>query len=103
MSTNTGGAVNLNYGIDDVPKPFYKALGLGMQHVLTMFGATILVPLIVGPALGFQGAQIAILISSVFIASGIATAIQVTIGSRLPIVQGVSFACLGGFFAIAGS
>jgi solute carrier family 23 (nucleobase transporter), member 1 len=103
MSTNTGGAVNLNYGIDDVPKPFYKALGLGMQHVLTMFGATILVPLIVGPALGFQGAQIAILISSVFIASGIATAIQVTIGSRLPIVQGVSFAFLGGFFAIAGS
>lgn len=103
MSTTTSGALNLNYGIDDVPKPFYKALGLGMQHVLTMFGATILVPLIVGPALGFQGAQIAILISSVFIASGIATAIQVTIGSRLPIVQGVSFAFLGGFFAIAGS
>jgi uracil-xanthine permease len=103
MSATTSGALNLNYGLDDVPKPFYKALGLGMQHVLTMFGATILVPLIVGPALGFQGADIAILISSVFIASGIATAIQVTIGSRLPIVQGVSFAFLGGFFAIAGS
>jgi solute carrier family 23 (nucleobase transporter), member 1 len=103
MSATTSGALDLNYGLDDVPKPFYKALGLGMQHVLTMFGATILVPLIVGPALGFRGADIAILISSVFIASGIATAIQVTIGSRLPIVQGVSFAFLGGFFAIAGS
>jgi solute carrier family 23 (nucleobase transporter), member 1 len=103
MSATSNSALDLNYGLDDVPKPFYKALGLGMQHVLTMFGATILVPLIVGPALGFQGAQIAILISSVFIASGIATAIQVTIGSRLPIVQGVSFAFLGGFFAIAGS
>lgn len=103
MSATSNSALDLNYGLDDVPKPFYKALGLGMQHVLTMFGATILVPLIVGPALGFQGAQIAVLISSVFIASGIATAIQVTIGSRLPIVQGVSFAFLGGFFAIAGS
>ena len=103
MSATSNSALDLNYGLDDVPKPFYKALGLGVQHVLTMFGATILVPLLVGPALGFQGAQIAILISSVFIASGIATAIQVTIGSRLPIVQGVSFAFLGGFFAIAGS
>lgn len=103
MATTDGGAIGLNYGLDDVPKPFTKALGLGMQHVLTMFGATILVPLIVGPALGFQGADIAILISSVFIASGIATAIQLTIGSRLPIVQGISFAFLGGFFAIAGS
>jgi solute carrier family 23 (nucleobase transporter), member 1 len=103
MSATSSGALDLNYGLDDVPKPFIKALGLGMQHVLTMFGATILVPLIVGPALGFQGRDIAILISSVFIASGIATAIQVTIGSRLPIVQGVSFAFLGGFFAISGT
>ncbi len=103
MAPTDGGGIELNYGLDDVPRPFPKALGLGMQHVLTMFGATILVPLIVGPALGFQGADVAILISSVFIASGIATAIQLTIGSRLPIVQGISFAFLGGFFAIAGS
>lgn len=103
MSATSNSVLDLNYGLDDVPKPFYKAIGLGIQHVLTMFGATILVPLLVGPALGFQGAEIAVLISSVFIASGIATAIQVTVGSRLPIVQGVSFAFLGGFFAIAGS
>lgn len=95
-------SLKLNYGIDDVPKPFPKALGLGLQHVLTMFGATILVPFLVGPALGFEGADIGVLISSVFIASGIATALQVTIGTRLPIVQGVSFAFLAPFFAIAG-
>ncbi len=96
------GAHDLSYGLDEVPKPLPKAVGLGLQHVLTMFGATILVPVIVGPALGFQGADIAILISSVFIASGIATALQLTIGSRLPIIQGVSFAFLAPFFAIAG-
>jgi solute carrier family 23 (nucleobase transporter), member 1 len=105
MSTSEAqiGQLDLNYGLDDVPKPFPKAIGLGFQHVLTMFGATILVPIIMAPALGFEGADIAILISSVFIASGIATALQLTIGSRLPIIQGVSFAFLAPFFAIAGS
>ncbi len=92
----------LNYGLDETPKPWPKAVGLGLQHVLTMFGATIAVPFIIGGALGLEGVSLAILISSVFIASGVATAIQVTIGTRLPIVQGVSFAFLGPFFAIAG-
>jgi nucleobase transporter 1/2 len=99
----TSGVSDLQYGLDEVPKPFPKALGLGLQHVLTMFGATIAVPFIIGGALGFEGADLAILISSVFIASGVATAIQVAIGSRLPIVQGVSFAFLGPFFAIAAT
>lgn len=96
-------ALDLNYGVDDVPKPFGRALGLSLQHVLTMFGATIAVPLILAGPLGFDAAQTAILISSAFIASGIATALQLTIGSRLPIVQGVSFAFLGAFFAIIGA
>ncbi len=100
VSTQSPAHVELNYGLDDVPKPFPKALGLGLQHVLTAFGATIAVPLILGPAMGFDVAQIAILISSVFIASGLATVIQVMFGTRLPIVQGVSFAFLGPFFAI---
>lgn len=65
-----------------------------------MFGATVAVPLIVGPAMGMDAAQMGILVSSVMIASGIATALQVNIGTRLPIIQGVSFAFLGTFFAI---
>jgi solute carrier family 23 (nucleobase transporter), member 1 len=97
---STTGRLELNYGLDDVPKPFTKALGLGVQHVLTMFGATVLVPLLLGPAMGMDTVQIAILASSVFIASGIATFLQVSIGSRLPIIQGVSFAFLVPFFAI---
>jgi solute carrier family 23 (nucleobase transporter), member 1 len=100
MSASSPTQVPLNYGLDDVPKPFPKALGLGLQHVLTMFGATILVPLILGPAMGMSTTEIGILVSSVFICSGVATALQVTIGSRLPIIQGVSFAFLVPFFAI---
>jgi nucleobase transporter 1/2 len=103
MAATPAGQMELNYGLEDVPKPFAKALGLGLQHVLTMFGATIAVPLLLGPAMGMDTTQIAILISSVFMASGIATILQITIGSRLPIVQGVSFAFLGPFFAIIGA
>ena len=103
MAATPADQIDLTYGPDDVPRPFPKALGLGLQHVLTMFGATIAVPLLLGPAMGMDTTQIAILISAVFIASGIATILQVVVGSRLPIVQGVSFAFLGPFFAIIGA
>lgn len=100
MSTASPSRVDLNYGLEDVPKPFTRALGLGLQHVLTMFGATVLVPLLLGPQMEMDPVQIGILVSSVFICSGIATYLQLTVGSRLPIIQGVSFAFLVPFFAI---
>jgi solute carrier family 23 (nucleobase transporter), member 1 len=99
MSGTPARPVDLNYGLDDVPRPLASA-GLGIQHVLTMFGATVAVPLILGPAMDMSPDQLAILVSSVMICSGIATFIQVRFGTRLPIIQGVSFAFLGPFFAI---
>ena len=88
------------YPIDSKP-PLGRALVLGTQHVLTMFGATVSVPLLFyGPKqLNMSAGELAILISSVMICSGVATLLQVTIGSRLPIIQGVSFSFLGAFFA----
>jgi len=97
------GAIDLAYGLDDRPKPFPKALALGTQHVLTMFGATVAVPFIVAPFLDFDAAQLAILLSAVFITSAVATILQVTLGSRLPIVQGMSFAFLGPVIGIAAA
>ena len=44
-------ARNMIYGINDRP-PFVIMLLSGAQHVLTLFGATTLVPLIFGPAMG---------------------------------------------------
>lgn len=88
------------YGLDDVPRPFLRALFLGVQHVLTMFGATVAVPLLLGPAMKFTVDEIAVLVSSVMVASGVATLLQVNVGTRLPIIQGVSFSFLGPFFAI---
>jgi nucleobase transporter 1/2 len=87
------------YKLDDRP-PFHRALVLGLQHTLTMFGATVSVPLLLGPHMGMSHEQIAVLISSVMLCSGLATFLQATFGSRLPIIQGVSFSFLAAFFAI---
>lgn len=100
QSTQPPPPVRVIYGIDDVPRPFWRSLLLGLQHVLTMFGATVSVPLLLGPAMGFNADEIGLLVSAVMVASGVATLLQVNIGSRLPIVQGMSFAFLGPFFAI---
>ena len=103
------------YGLDDRP-PLVRAVGLGLQHVLTMFGSTVAVPLIFGPALwpvpkelpeavraqltDLQLTNTALLISSVMLCSGVATLLQTTWGSRLPIVQGISFSFIAAFLGI---
>ena len=89
----------LLYGLEDKP-PLGKAVVLGLQHVLTMFGSTVAVPLLLGPMMGLDTAGIALLISSVMLCSGVATLLQASFGSRLPIIQGVSFSFLSAFFGI---
>lgn len=85
-------AKEIIYKMNDMPKPFGKWAVLGFQHVFALFGATTLVPLIFGPAIGMDKLQIGVFISSVYLAMGIATLLQVFwIGSGLPIVQGSSF------------
>jgi len=82
----------LAYGVDDRP-PFPIMILAGFQHVLTLFGATTLVPLIFGPAMGMDSTQIGFFISCVYFTMGVATLIQThpKLGSGLPIVQGSSF------------
>lgn len=87
------------YGLDDKP-PFPRAVVLGVQHVLTMFGSTVAVPLLLAPAMQMDAAETALLISSVMLCSGVATLLQATLGSRLPIIQGVSFSFLAAFSGV---
>ena len=87
------------YGLDDRPPPG-RAWIFALQHVLTMFGSTVAVPLLLAPLLKLDATGTALLISSVMLCSGVATLLQVTVGSRLPIVQGVSFSFLGAFIFI---
>jgi nucleobase transporter 1/2 len=111
-------ASSMIYGLDDKP-PFPRAVVLALQHVLTMFGSTIVVPLMFGPLLWpipeglpedvfaeltkLQLTNTALLISSVMLCSGIATFLQSTFGSRLPIIQGVSFSFLAAFGSIVAT
>ena len=83
----------LRYQIDEHPKLSVLPL-FGLQHVLTMLGATVAVPSIIAGAYGLNSAQTALLISNVLIAMGLATLIQTRFGTRLPIIQGSSFAFL---------
>lgn len=89
----------MNYTVTDIPS-LGTSLLLGLQHYLTMLGATVLIPLIVCPAMGANGQQTSQVISSIFFVSGINTLLQTTIGDRLPIVQGGSFAYLPTTFQI---
>jgi len=92
------------YGVDDKP-PFPVMILAGAQHVLTLFGATTLVPLIFGPAMGMDAMQIASFISCVYFGMGIATLIQThpKLGSGLPIVQGSSFSFIPSVMTIIGA
>lgn len=72
-----------------------KAFSLGLQHVLAMYAGAILVPIIVGGALGFTSQQLAYLIAIDLLTCGIATLLQSWknkyFGIGLPIVLGTSF------------
>ena len=93
---------NLIYALEDRP-PLGRAILLALQHVLTMFGSTVSIPLLFGPVMGMDAKQIGLLVSSVMLCSGLATLIQSTYGARLPIIQGVSFSFIAAFFYIIAS
>ncbi|MBS7660825.1 purine permease [Pseudomonas lalucatii] len=76
----------------------------GLQHVLTMYGGIIAVPLIVGQAAGLSPSDIGLLIAASLFVGGLATLLQTLglpfFGCRLPLVQGVSFASVSTIVAI---
>ncbi len=90
------------YPLGSKPK-WGLAVLLGIQQYLTMFGATVLIPFIVGGAMGLPGDQLALMISTIFFTSGLCTLIQQSpLGNKLPVVQGGTFSFLGPTFAIIG-
>ncbi|WP_298715561.1 nucleobase:cation symporter-2 family protein [uncultured Oceanisphaera sp.] len=82
-------------------------IAYGFQHVLTMYGGIIAVPLIVGQAAGLGSAEIGMLIAASLFIGGIATLLQTMglpfFGCQLPLVQGVSFASVATIVAIVTS
>ena len=68
----------------------------GFQHVLTMYGGIVAVPLIVAEAAGMSASDAGLLVTACLFMGGVATLLQTIglpfFGCRLPLVQGVSFA-----------
>jgi len=89
----------LTYSVTDVP-PIGLSILLGIQHYLTMLGATFLIPTLICPAMGANVQQTGQVVSTIFFVSGLNTLIQTSIGDRLPIVQGGSFSYLPAVFGI---
>ena len=78
---------------------------LGIQHIAAMCAGAMAVPIILGNILGLDSVQINHLVSASFMMAGLGTLIQTLgiknfIGSRLPMVEGVSFAGVGALSAI---
>ncbi|MEK5039354.1 nucleobase:cation symporter-2 family protein [Sporosarcina sp. FSL K6-3457] len=83
-----------------------KATALGLQHVLAMYAGAVLVPLIVGDALGLTSTQLTYLVSIDILMCGVATILQIMnnrfFGIGLPVVLGCSFTAVGPMIAIGG-
>lgn len=90
------------YTIEDKP-PIGESIFLGIQHYLTMFGATVLIPIILAGAMKMPPKETTLLIATIFLCSGITTWLQSTIGNRLPVIQGGSFSFLPPAFVIIGA
>lgn len=82
-------------------------LSLGLQHVLAMYGGAIVVPLIVGGAIGLTQQQLTYLVAIDLFMCGIATLLQVWknrfFGIGLPVVLGCTFTAVGPMIQIGSS
>ncbi|WP_018332322.1 nucleobase:cation symporter-2 family protein [Actinomycetospora chiangmaiensis] len=88
--------------------PLPRLLVLGLQHLFIMYAGAIAVPLIVGPAVGLDESDIAILVSADLLVCGIASIIQSAgigriLGVKLPVVAGATFTVLNPMIIIANS
>ena len=72
-----------------------KAMVLGLQHLLAMYSGSILVPMMIGQALGYNSEQLTYLVSTDIFMCGVATFLQLQLnkyfGIGLPVVLGVAF------------
>lgn len=81
-----------------------RTTALGIQHVLAMYAGAVIVPLIVGEAIGLNSVQLTYLVSIDILMCGVATILQIMnnrfFGIGLPVVLGCTFTAVGPMIAI---
>lgn len=75
-----------------------KAMVLGLQHLLAMYSGSILVPMMIGQALGYNSEQLTYLVSTDIFMCGVATFLQLQLNKYFGIGlrrvrRGVSISC----------
>lgn len=89
---------------EDARLPLGRTLLYGAQHVLSMYGGVVAVPLIVGTAAGLSTADVGLLVACALLVSGLTTLLQSLgvpfIGARLPLVQGTTFGAVSTMLVI---
>lgn len=87
--------------------PLKQAVPFGLQHVLAMFVANITPMIILANVVGIDASLSASLVQNCMIIAGLGTLVQLypvwRIGSRLPIVMGISFTFLSLAIVIASA
>lgn len=95
LSTSDATRTGVRGRPEDERLPILSSFAYGFQHVLSMYGGIIAVPLIIGSAAELTPAQIGTLIAAALFVGGLATLLQTVglplFGCQLPLVQGVSF------------
>lgn len=88
----------------DAPVSFWKGIPFGLQHVLAMFVANLAPIFLVTAAAHLSAQESAIIIQSGLLVAGLGTCLQLygiwRIGSRLPMVTGISFTYVAAAIAI---
>ncbi|MBT2396225.1 nucleobase:cation symporter-2 family protein [Streptomyces sp. ISL-100] len=84
--------------------PLPKLTLYGFQHVLAFYAAAVIVPILLGNALGLSQEELVYLINADLLTCGVASIIQALgiwkVGARLPLVQGVTFTAVSPMIAI---
>ncbi|MFC0675782.1 nucleobase:cation symporter-2 family protein [Brachybacterium hainanense] len=102
---------------EDERLPLGRTVLFGAQHVLSMYGGVVAIPLIVGSAAGLPELEVGLLVACALFVSGLATVLQSIgvpgFGAQLPLVQGTTFGAVstmgviiadgGGLPAVFGS
>lgn len=85
--------------------PVPQLAAYGFQHVVAFYAGAVLVPIIIGNAIGLTEEELLKLITADLFTCGIASIIQAVgfwkVGVRLPLLQGVTFAGVSPVIAIA--
>ena len=89
----------------DAPVSFWKGIPFGLQHVMAMFVANLAPIFLVASAANMSAGQSATIIQAGLLVAGLGTCLQLygvwLIGSRLPMVTGISFTYVAAAMSIA--